>query len=75
MLPLAPSQFSSTAATASFLPGSVVIETAEVSPTVQCPRCQDGLLSLITVNLAKERMFVCVGLPTSDMQQGNEQVS
>ena len=64
MLPLAPSQLS-----------NPLHETEEASPALQCPRCHDGLLTLITINLDQERMFVCVGLPNSDMQQINEQVS
>ena len=36
-------------------------EGDQVGPLVKCPNCQAGFLSLIAVNLANERMFVCKG--------------
>ena len=30
-------------------------------PTVQCPRCPNGILSLVTVDVDQLRMFVCIG--------------
>ena len=55
-------------------------EQEDAAPILQCPRCANGIMSLISVNLEWEkieRMFVCAGVTPqiSATQTHEEQVS